>query len=323
MADSELYPAVCAWVYPTFGLMPNNKNAINKGKSDVATALKMLDDALASKTFLVGEKVSLADITVATTLLPVFTRVLDVEQRKGYGNVSRWFVTCVNQPAFKGVLGDVSLCEKELGFDAQKYNEYFPKQQKAKKEKAPKAAKKDKPKEENKKPKEEKKPKEDKPKDPCAALPKGTFDMNAFKGFYSNNAEDDSIKYFWDKFDSENYSIWSAKYNESLEKYLPFMCNNLVGGMMQRVEKMSKYAFGSVCVFGEKPNCEIHGIWIWRGQDLIFELNEDWNVDAPSYKFTKLDPSAEDTKVMVSEFFKWEGAFAHCGGAFKDGKIFK
>ena len=125
------------------------------------------------------------------------------------------------------------------------------------------------------------------------------------------------------KFDPECYSIWKAEYKEDLANYLPFMCNNLVGGMMQRVEKMNKYGFGSVCVFGEKPNCQIHGIWIWRGQDLIFELNEDWNVDAPSYKFTKLDPNAESTKTAITEFFKWEGAFEGIDGELKDGKIFK
>ena len=31
--------------------------------------------------------------------------------------------------------------------------------------------------------------------------------------FYSNNDEDDSIKWFWEHFDPEHYSIWRVSYN--------------------------------------------------------------------------------------------------------------
>lgn len=50
----------------------------------------------------------------------------------------------------------------------------------------------------------------------------------------------------------------------------------------------------------------------------------DWNVDAPSYKFEKLDPESDNTKLLVKEYFSWEGAFAHLGGkGFNQGKVFK
>merc|ERR1719259_236171 len=32
--------------------------------------------------------------------------------------------------------------------------------------------------------------------------------MDDFKRFYSNNDEDKSVPYFWEKFDPEHYSIW-------------------------------------------------------------------------------------------------------------------
>jgi elongation factor 1-gamma len=51
---------------------------------------------------------------------------------------------------------------------------------------------------------------------------------------------------------------------------------------------------------------------------------DDWNVDAPSYKFEKLDPTADSTKELVKEYFSWEGKFANLGGKpFAQGKIFK
>ena len=66
--------------------------------------------------------------------------------------------------------------------------------------------------------------------DPLAALPKGTFDLEEWKRFYSNNDEDDSIKWFWEHFDAEHYSIWRSDYKFNNELTMVFMSCNLVGG---------------------------------------------------------------------------------------------
>lgn len=59
---------------------------------------------------------------------------------------------------------------------------------------------------------------EPKTSNPFDAMPKGTFDMDDFKRFYSNEETDKSIPYFWEKFDPEHYSIWFGeyKYNDEL-----------------------------------------------------------------------------------------------------------
>ena len=36
--------------------------------------------------------------------------------------------------------------------------------------------------------------------------------MDDWKRFYSNNDEDKSVPYFWEKFDKANYSIWYCEY---------------------------------------------------------------------------------------------------------------
>ncbi|MPC22507.1 Elongation factor 1-gamma [Portunus trituberculatus] len=51
-----------------------------------------------------------------------------------------------------------------------------------------------------------------KPKDPLDALPAGNFVMDDFKRFYSNNDEEKSVPYFWEKFDPDHYSIWYCEY---------------------------------------------------------------------------------------------------------------
>ncbi|MBN4688708.1 hypothetical protein H4F37_25025, partial [Escherichia coli] len=91
-------------------------------------------------------------------------------------------------------------------------------------------------------------------KDPFDSMPKGTFNMDDFKRCYSNEDETKSIPYFWEKFDPENYSIWYAEYKYPDELAKVFMSCNLITGMFQRLDKMRKQAFASVCLFGEDNN---------------------------------------------------------------------
>merc|ERR1712073_187173 len=131
------------------------------------------------------------------------------------------------------------------------------------------------------KPKEEddEMPVQPKKVDPLDPLPKGTFDLEDWKRFYSNNDEDKSCEYFWSKFDPSCYSIWRGDYRYNKELSQIFMSCNLMGGMFQRLEKLKKNAFASSMLFGENNNSSISGIWVFKGHQLAFDLNEDWQVD--------------------------------------------
>jgi len=309
--------------------------------------LSVLNEVLSERTFLVGERISLADITVATALLQLFEKVVDPAFRAPFPHVVRWFLTSVNQPNFKAVLGEVKLAETEAKFvqpaaAAAGGAEGKKKEEKKKDEGKKEEKKKEEPKKEEKK-KEEKKKEEKKKKDededegdladdltreekvkiPLDTLPPSTFDLDQFKRVYSNEDTPVAIEHFWKNLDKNGYSIWKMDYLYPEELTKIFMTCNLVSGMFQRIEKLRKYAFASICVFGEDNNNVISGIWVWRGQELVFPLVPDWNVDAPSYKFEKLDPEADSTKLLVKEYFSWEGAFAHVGKAFNQGKVFK
>jgi len=333
-ADSEILPASCTWVFPCLGIMQYNKAATDRAKEDVKSALNALNQHLLTRTYLVGERITLADISVACTLLHLYQYVLDPTFRKPYQNVNRWFTTIVNQPQVKAVIGDFSICVKAAEFDAKKFAEFQGSQGKdnkkdAKKEKkeqqpAKKAEKKEAPKEE---------PaeldacelalaEEPKGKDPFDLLPKGTFNMDDFKRFYSNEEESKSVKYFWEKFDPQHYSIWYGEYMYPTELQKVFMSCNLITGMYQRLDKMRKQAFASVCLFGEDNNSTISGIWVWRGHDLAFTLCPDWQIDYETYSWKKLDPASEETKKMVEQYLSWTGTDKD-GRKFNQGKIFK
>ncbi|KAJ1108689.1 hypothetical protein NDU88_006060, partial [Pleurodeles waltl] len=134
-ADSEIVPPASTWLFPTFGIMQYNKQATEHAKEEVKRVLSTLDDYLRTRTFLVGERVSLADISVVCALLWLYKQVLEPSFRQPYVNTNRWFETCVNQPQFKNVLGEVKLCEKMAQFDAKKFSESQPKKEAPKKEK--------------------------------------------------------------------------------------------------------------------------------------------------------------------------------------------
>jgi len=151
-AENEILPAACAWTYPTLGFKQYNKQETENAQKHIQKCLTLLNDLLLTRTFLVGERVTLADITLCCNLLTLYVQVLDPKFREPYGNVNRWFLTCVNQPNFKKVLGEVPLCTKMAVFDNAKYQEIHGKAQKKGKE--PK--------------KEQPKKKEQPPKEPAA-----------------------------------------------------------------------------------------------------------------------------------------------------------
>lgn len=62
----------------------------------------------------VGDKITLADITVASALVYPMKLVMSPEYRKAFPCVTRWFTTCVNQPQFKAVIGVVELAKEEM-----------------------------------------------------------------------------------------------------------------------------------------------------------------------------------------------------------------
>jgi elongation factor 1-gamma len=373
LADDEFLPHVLAWTLPALSAMQYDKNQVEASKKELLRLLGILNEYLLTRTYLVGERISLADVALVLDLLPAYQHVLEPESRRPFINVSRWFTTLVNQPQFKSVLGDVGnhLCTKSAQFDTHKFKEFQDasshqhaeshaapaggahkeehgkKDKKGKKEQAEKG---DAPKKEEKKEKEKggKKEKaeshengpaagdaaeepdateealagEPAQKDPFAALAKGTFNMDEFKRVYSNeDTATKAIPYFWNNFDKENYSIWYCEYKFPQELTLVFMSCNLITGMFQRLDKMRKNAFGSMCLFGSDNKSTISGIWFWRGQDLAFLLSEDWQIDYESYEWKKLDPNSEETKKTVNEYLLWEGDFG--GKKFNQGKIFK
>ncbi|CAF0828470.1 unnamed protein product [Adineta ricciae] len=349
--EREINPASATLVYPCMGIMQFNKQNHERAKDELNHILQLLNNYLHTRTYLVGERITLADIAVACDLLLLFQWIVEPSLREPYPHTTRWFLTLINQKEFQAVLGnDYKLCEKTAQFDAKKYAEVSRQAQpaqaqgraknvsqstddgkadkkKAKEEKpakeAPKPAKKEKAAEANDEEEEDDiLANEPKQKDPFADMPKTSLNMDEFKRVYSNeDTATKAIPYFWQHFDKENCSIWFCEYKYPEDLTQVFMTCNLVSGFFQRLDKLRKHAFASMCVFGENNNNTIAGIWVWRGHELAFELSPDWKVDYESYTWKKLSADDESTKQLVNQYFLWEGE--HNGKKFNQGKIFK
>ena len=114
---------------------------------------------------------------------------------------------------------------------------------------------------------------EPKQNDPFATMPKSNLNMDEFKRVYSNqDTATVALPYFWEHFDNENCSIWFCEYKFPQELTQVFMTCNLISGFFQRLDKLRKNAFGSMCVFGENNNNTIAGVWVWRGHELAFKV---------------------------------------------------
>jgi elongation factor 1-gamma len=322
-------PAVAAWVYPSLSLYETCGPAMVKAKNDLRQVFACVNDYLKSRTFLAGERMTLADVSLACDLLLAYRHVAEESFRKPFGNLNRWFLTVMNQEHVKKVCGDLKLCTVAQEFCADKFAKQSAAAAPAKKVKEVKA------------PKEAAKPKEKKPKsgaeeeeedfaaepkqnDPFAAMPKGTFNMDEFKRTYSN---EDTLKvalpYFWKNFEenTEFYSIWYCEYNYPEDLSKVFMTSNLIGGMFQRIEKLRKNSFCNMGVYGVDGKNTIAGVWFWKGQNLVFPLCSDWTTDYESYTWKKLDAKNAADRKLLDECWQWEGEVK--GGKFNTGKTFK
>jgi len=114
----------------------------------------------------------------------------------------------------------------------------------------------------------------------------------------------DAIKFFFDNFDAEGYSVWFVSYIKAEgEGKVVYLTNNLMNGTLQRLETFRKYAFAVHGVYGEEPTLEIRGCWVWRGTGHPNEIKE-----LPNYEYhtwTKADMTSEKDKKRLEEY--WTG----------------
>jgi len=262
--------------------------------------------------------VTLADIIVVSTLVYPFKFVCEKSYLKEYGNVLRWFLTCVNQVEFKTVIGEVEMCKKELmaegqtGANGTKSRKKKDKKKNTKKDEkmseVPPAAPK----------------KEEHPYKMIDRNEPSPFIIDVWKKTYSNTAPSNAFSSFWESYDSQGWSLWYQSYNYNDENRRVFMTSNAVGGFQQRTEEIRKWAFGVMHILGtEETLLEIKGIWLLRGNDVTFMKSA--NADANWYTWKKIGGKdleiTEEDKELVRSY--WVEKKMLEGKKIQDTKVFK
>lgn len=321
-STNEIEYAAVTWLGPILGFLPYQKPAVEKAKQHIDRALSILNKVLATRTFLVGNTITLADIVCVCNLVALFRYVLDRKKRAQFPHVTRWFATCLVQPHFSSTVSQpFTFCE--VAADPQPA-----KQQQGKKGKKGKPQQEKKQKQE-KKPQKEKEEEEEeeppmeaavpKPKNPFDELPRSSFNLEEWKRVYSNtDTRGEALPYLWKNFDPAGYSLWQCKYkyNEDLAQPV-FKTSNLAGGFVARADCMRKYAFGVMLVCGDNSQQYLSGVWIIRGTEFpeYFEKLVD---DVELYDWRKLD---ENDRSLVEDYFAWDAPID--GQPVLDGKQFK
>jgi elongation factor 1-gamma len=114
----EIEPSRATWLYPIWKIHEFNQKAYEASKEEIHKSLRLIDSHLATRTYLVGNQITLADIVVVTAFADLVKLVLTEADAKKYINFTRWFNTCVNQPQFAAVLGAVEFAKSETRANA-------------------------------------------------------------------------------------------------------------------------------------------------------------------------------------------------------------
>ena len=274
LVSTEMTPAVKLLIGAELGYLAKGTNSTQTetAMKTLKTVFSSLNQQLETRTFLVGERVTIADLVLGGALEEFFRICKSKPLKEGHVHLLRYVDTVINQLHFASVLQEspkVTVAKKEA--KVEKKAEKKPEAKKAEKAKKSKEAD-----DEDAPPGFEDDNNEEKLKMKAmkAALdtlpPSPTFIMDEFKRCYSNNdTRTIAAPFFFEKYDPSGYTcLWSKyKYNDELSKMV-FMTSNLVGGMFQRMDALHKYVFGTVLIIGEEAQQEIVGFWVVRGKGM-------------------------------------------------------
>lgn len=67
------------------------------------------------------------------------------------------------------------------------------------------------------------------------------------------------------------------------------------------MDKFRKYTFACHGVYGQEPNLDVEGVWMWRGTEIPQEIKEHDSYEYITFK--RLDPKNENDRKFIEEFW--------------------
>ena len=280
-------------IYPIFGWKQYDKELANRANEQIKEYMRTLDAQVKDKEFVMGSKLTLADVALFRELKYFFQLVFPKGLRdKVFPNATKWFQKMAETEEVKKVYGKILLCNQPL--------KPFIKEETKEKENKEKKGKNEPKKEEEKK---EEPPKEKKKVNPLDALPPSKLELEVFKrAFLNNKDKEDAMNKFWEIYDPEGYSLWWVEYqNLPTECKVLFRTSNSKGMFLQKCDAVRRYAFAVHGVYGVEDDYKIRGCWLFRGKDIPQEMKDN---DLFEYlTFRKLDINKPEDKQLVHDYW--------------------
>jgi len=321
-ANCEILRCNKSIIYPIFGWNNLNKEEFDKCNKDIKDHLMLIEKELEKNEFIVGNKMSLADIKLFASLrfLMMF-HFPEPMRNKLFPKINQWFEKIMNSPEAIKAYGRTILCKNILKpfsgvINKNKGNEDKLKEEN-KKENKGKKQKQDKNQEENKK---EVKEKEKEPyvpgllevprfnikeieNNPLDSLPESKFDLGKFKSDFLNNSNKKSaMKNFWKNYDPEGYSLWYIEYNnEPSECITLFRTCIIKGDILEQLKYFKKYCFGVLGAYGGDGDYKIRGCLLWRGNEIPQEIKGINCYDKMTFR--KLDYNQKRDQQLVHDYW--------------------
>jgi len=251
--------------------------------SEMKKNLRVINEHLKGRVFLVGDGLTLADIVLGVSLIMPMQILLDPGFRKGHGEITSYFEKLMALPEFIGRVGKVQACQKTM---------------------KPIAPPKEAPKKQEAKPKEEAKAPQKKEANPLETLPPSPFNLDEFKTFFVNleDKRGAGMDHFFKNYDPNGYCIYFVDYDKAEgEGEVLYMTQNLMKGFLQRIDHFRKHTFSMHAVLGEEPKLEIQGVWLFRGTEIPQEMHD--NPQFEYYKKRKLDVNNAEDKKLITDFW--------------------
>ncbi len=284
-------------------------------KAEYEQTLTILNDHLSKSTFMVGGHLTLADISLAVALHPVFTSTTnrDAHIRKQFLHLTRWYQLIASQKQFADVMTPVSSATVEGAAAAGSGGSD------TKSKSKPKAVGSGRHKlinlsgEREKESDDSESPVQPERKsNPLDLLPESPMSLTTIKQkFFA--ARPQTVQFwrelFWPQFDSSGFSFWCANYKYSAENTVIFKTMGMISGWTQRAEACRPYAMGvvNICAIDEDtPPYAIQSVWLFRGSEVIQEmLDVD---DSQWFDWTKLDTAKRETRAWIENMFVGDSA---------------
>ncbi|KAJ5453833.1 Elongation factor 1-gamma 2 [Penicillium daleae] len=304
-ANGELLPKVGSWYRPLLGFDAYNKKTVDEAAKAALKTIAVLEQHLTANTYLVGERITLADLFTASLLTRAFATVLDKKFRSANPAVTRWYNTIIAQAAFKAVVPSPVFAEEVIKYTPPRRRRspspLLPPPPPLRSPLPP-------------------------PSPSTLSRPLASPPSSSMSGSASTPTRTPvplPSPWFWQNYKPEEYSLWKVDYKYNEELKLTFMANNLIGGFHARLEASRKYLFGAQAVYGANYACVIKGVFLVRGQEAIpaFDVAPDWE----SYNFEKLDHTSEADRKYIEDMWAWDVPVTVDGKTleFADGHVFK